>query len=1007
MLDFIVCFKALTGYEPFHWQSKLYERLLRCELPDVCDIPTGLGKTSIISIWLIALSELLYRGESWRLPRRLVYVVDRRTVVDQATTEAGKLIDRITKPDELIVDESEQEILRKLAQILKAAASSSRREIIVEGKRRRVTERQTRAASSSREEIIVALSRLRGQQADNREWCLDPTRPAIIIGTVDMIGSRLLFTGYGGVGRYYKSLQAGLLGQDTLIVVDEAHLSPTFVKTARDVFYSINQYTSLRRSFLMTLSATTNDAADEEGNESRPPLSIFGDDELADDFQDQGKDSYQRLYANKRLSWRKFSAPVDVTGKAGAKAAQERMADAVVKCAAQYFKQNVSVVIYLNTVEAVNQVREKLEDAMQAQEIDDLGKRILNITGEMRGCERDRLLVNSNVLINGFKRRKKRETQDGCYFLIATAAAEVGIDFDADHGICDLVALERMIQRFGRINRFGDGAAKITVVLDEQSLRASEQSSSENRANDSVAKGNIKPLEQTAYHTYLFLQSHAAADDSIDVSPVSLRALEYDRNALTAPPVRPPLDVARIDDWSLTSLKQKEYPRPLVTYWLRGVISDDTIQTTFCWRADLNYAVLEADAEAMVEAVPITPRERAEVAIYRAISLVKELAKRESAKKELAKASPEKIAVIVDDNGRFTGLKLSSLKDVKDDELRRLLMFATVVLPQDVGGLDEDGNPQQKLPKVTKADYKLEDAVDDEQWVRLVITKEGEKFYAQKLQSDGSLKPNDVTDLERFSSPKAAADAYGKQIDRQCVFISNKGATQEEIEEDDTGEENTGADTWHKYVAYLLKRDAPEHFLRDDDNASLNMRRELSITKHNADVERYAKEICQKLNIESSLASAIIIAASRHDTGKERRCWQRAIGNTDFTTNNKGALAKSKHTWFNVKANAGYRHEFGSLIDAFDDDEINAHPHRNLILHLIAAHHGYARPYFPERAFDLEKLTTQENRQLAGEVMQRFARLQREYGWWQLAYLEALLKTADGLASSEIEEHAQ
>ncbi|MGA9996744.1 MAG: type I-U CRISPR-associated helicase/endonuclease Cas3 [Pyrinomonadaceae bacterium] len=994
MLDFASCFRALTGYEPFHWQSKLYERLLHGELPDVCDIPTGLGKTSIITIWLIALAELLNRDESWRLPRRLVYVVDRRTVVDQATTEAEKLIDRITKPDELIVDESEREISRKLAQILIAAASSSRKEIIVTGKRRRVTERQTREASSSREEIIIALSRLRGQQADNREWCLDPTRPAIIIGTVDMIGSRLLFTGYGGVGRYHRSLQAGLLGQDALIVVDEAHLSPTFVKTARDVFYCINQYTSLRRSFLMTLSATTNDGADEEGDESRPPLSIFGDDELADDFQDQGKDSYQRLYANKQLSWLKVSAPVEITGKAGAKAAQERMADAVVECAAQYFKQNVSVVIYLNTVEAVNQVREKLEDAMQAQEIDDLGKRILNITGEMRGCERDRLLVKSNVLINGFKRRKKRETQDGCYFLIATAAAEVGIDFDADHGICDLVALERMIQRFGRINRFGDGAAKITVVLDEQSLRASEQASQENRANDLIAKGNIKPLEQTAYHTYLFLQSHAAADGSIDVSPVSLRALEYDRNALTAPPVRPPLDVARIDDWSLTSLKQNEYPRPLVAYWLRGVISDDTVQTTFCWRADLSYAVSVADATAIVEAVPIAPRERAEVAVYRAITLVK----------ELVKASPEKIAVLVDVNGGFTALRLGSLQDVKDDELRRRLSFATLVLPQEVGGLDKDGNPQQKLSRVTKSDYKLEDAVDDEQWVRLVITKKGKEYYAQELQNDGSLMPNDITDLKRFLSPKAATDDYGKRLNRQCVFISNKGATQEEIDEEDAEDENVSVGIQHKHVAYLLRRDAPEHFLRGDDNASLNMRRKLSIPEHNADVERYAKEICQKINIEPPLASAIVIAASRHDTGKARRCWQRAIGNEQFINDKAKALAKSDQKRFDLEANAGYRHEFGSLIDALNDDEINAHPHRDLILHLIAAHHGYARPYFPERAFDLEKLTTQENRQLAGEVMQRFARLQREYGWWQLAYLEALLKTADGLASSEIKE---
>jgi hypothetical protein len=33
------------------------------------------------------------------------------------------------------------------------------------------------------------------------------------------------------------------------------------------------------------------------------------------------------------------------------------------------------------------------------------------------------------------------------------------------------------------------------------------------------------------------------------------------------------------------------------------------------------------------------------------------------------------------------------------------------------------------------------------------------------------------------------------------------------------------------------------------------------------------------------------------------------------------------------------------------------------------------------------------------EQMQRFAKLQGELGWWELAYLEALLKCADALAS--------
>src|SRR5205823_12437346 len=110
------------------------------------------------------------------VPRRLVYVVNRRTVVDQTTDEVEKYRKKLT-------DAGIHEPL--------------------------------------------AISTLRGQFADNREWSADPSLPAVICGTVDMIGSRLLFSGYG-CGFKGKPLHAGFLGQDVLLVHDEAHLEPAF-----------------------------------------------------------------------------------------------------------------------------------------------------------------------------------------------------------------------------------------------------------------------------------------------------------------------------------------------------------------------------------------------------------------------------------------------------------------------------------------------------------------------------------------------------------------------------------------------------------------------------------------------------------------------------------------------------------------------------------------------------------------------------------------------------------
>jgi CRISPR-associated endonuclease/helicase Cas3 len=86
--DFESTFLALTGNEPFPWQHELFTRLTQGRIPSACRIPTGLGKTAIIPIWLIALSRSSGRRAGFdQVPRRLVYVVNRRTIVDQATDE--------------------------------------------------------------------------------------------------------------------------------------------------------------------------------------------------------------------------------------------------------------------------------------------------------------------------------------------------------------------------------------------------------------------------------------------------------------------------------------------------------------------------------------------------------------------------------------------------------------------------------------------------------------------------------------------------------------------------------------------------------------------------------------------------------------------------------------------------------------------------------------------------------------------------------------------------------
>ena len=105
----------------------------------------------------------------------------------------------------------------------------------------------------------------------------------------------------------------------------------------------------------------------------------------------------------------------------------------------------------------------------------------------------------------------------------------------------------------------------------------------------------------------------------------------------------------------------------------------------------------------------------------------------------------------------------------------------------------------------------------------------------------------------------------------------------------------------------------------------------------------------------------------------------------------------------NVKKLDGYRHELGSLLDAVTELPLDfTQDERDLALHLIAAHHGWARPHFPKRTFD--KSACRRSERAALECARRLGRLQQRYGAWELAYLEAIFRSADAIASADAPE---
>jgi len=96
--DFNALYCALTGHNgACRWQHRLFTEFEAGRFPTDIELATGLGKTSIIALWILALGRALAREStaSTAVPRRLAYVVDRRVVVDQASEFAEQVRERL------------------------------------------------------------------------------------------------------------------------------------------------------------------------------------------------------------------------------------------------------------------------------------------------------------------------------------------------------------------------------------------------------------------------------------------------------------------------------------------------------------------------------------------------------------------------------------------------------------------------------------------------------------------------------------------------------------------------------------------------------------------------------------------------------------------------------------------------------------------------------------------------------------------------------------------------
>ena len=200
--DFAAFYKAVHGYEPFPWQVRL-ERIVATgePWPTWLALPTASGKTSVIDIAVFALAVQVGQPTRTRsAPRRIFFIVDRRIVVDQAA-EHGRTL-------------------------AKALAGADAGEVLAVADRLR---------SLGGGPSPLDVHQLRGGMYRDDAWVRSPLQPAVITSTVDQVGSRLLFRGYGLRGGSMWPVHAGLVANDALLVLDEAHCSNPFLQTLEAV----------------------------------------------------------------------------------------------------------------------------------------------------------------------------------------------------------------------------------------------------------------------------------------------------------------------------------------------------------------------------------------------------------------------------------------------------------------------------------------------------------------------------------------------------------------------------------------------------------------------------------------------------------------------------------------------------------------------------------------------------------------------------------------------------
>lgn len=568
---FAAFFTAVNGHAPFPWQERLARHLVAGGAwPDLA-LPTGTGKTAALDIAVFHLAIEAARGAAHRrAPVRIAFVVDRRLVVDDAFSRAERLAEALGW-----ALAEEDGALRDLEAGAQARFARVRAEPVV----RRVAEALKRLAGPDAPPLLAR--RLRGGVPREDDWARTPQQPTLLCSTVDQVGSRLLFRGYG-ISENMRPVQAGLFGTDCLFLLDEAHLAEPFRQTLAQVaFY---QGTDWRASdapqapFAFAILSATPDS------EGKPDPMPEGDEAPVwqlDDEDEANAVLHRRLQAQKpaRLllaASRREAQDEDVEADLALRASEEANRVALlVEAAGTALEQlqgqvpHPAIAVVVNRVARARAVFEKLAERFAPADGADAAVDLELMIGPARPAEREALAQRLAPIRTGAERTLKRP-----FLIVATQTIEAGVDIDLDGLVSDHAPLDALRQRFGRLNRDGrDITAAGAIVAAKGDLGA--------RVEDPVYGRALKP-------TWAWLEAAAGDGKTIDFGIAAFnaraQAVPIPDDVVAKKPDAPVLMPAHLDLFAQTA--PTPAATPAVELWLHGT-DVRPAGVNVIWRADL------------------------------------------------------------------------------------------------------------------------------------------------------------------------------------------------------------------------------------------------------------------------------------------------------------------------------------------------------------------------------------------------------------------------------------